>query len=200
MTTAARAALAVVIVTLSSGCSQPVSPTNPTSGQLGGPADVVGGPDAAKEVPFKGRLEGEFTFTPDPPPSTFASVLLDATGQATHLGGFTLKAPHRVDLATVPARGTGTFELIAANGDKLTGQLTGLGTPTETPDVFSIVETYTIKGGTGRFAGATGSTKRTQSRSATIGSTAAARLAGRYDATRATTPSTTGTVANVSGS
>src|SRR5918993_3742834 len=32
------------------------------------------------------------------------------------------------------------------------------------------------------------STKRTQSRSATIGSTAAARLAGRYDAARATTP------------
>ena len=42
--------------------------------------------------------------------------------------------------------------------------------------------------------------RNTQSRSATIGSTAAARLAGRYDATRATTPSTTGTVANVSGS
>jgi hypothetical protein len=147
----------LVIVTLSVGCSQPVSPTNPTSGQLGDPADVVGGPDAAKEVPFKGRLEGKFTFTPDPPPSTFASVLLDATGHATHVGGFRLEAPHRVDLATVPARGAGTCELIAANGDKLTGQLTGLGTPTETPDVFSIVETYTIKGGTGRFAGATGS-------------------------------------------
>ena len=39
-----------------------------------------------------------------------------------------------------------------------------------------------------------------QSRSAIIGSTAAARRAGRYDAARATTPSTRGMVANVSGS
>jgi hypothetical protein len=154
---AAGIALVVVISTLTVGCSQPLSPTNPTSGQIAGPVDVVGAPDRATEVPFKGRLEGQFTLTPEPAPSTFASVLLDATGHATHLGRFTLEAPHRVDLATTPARGAGSFELIAANGDKLTGQLTGLGTPTETPDVFSIVETYTITGGTGRFAGATGS-------------------------------------------
>jgi hypothetical protein len=32
-----------------------------------------------------------------------------------------------------------------------------LGTPTATPGIASIVETATITGGTGRFAGATGS-------------------------------------------
>jgi hypothetical protein len=108
-------------------------------------------------VPFKGRLEGTFTFVPEPAPSTFASVHLDAAGVATHVGRFTLQAPHRVDLAVLPARGEGTFELIAANGDTVTGRLEGLGTPTELPDVFSIVETLTVTGGTGRFAGATGS-------------------------------------------
>jgi hypothetical protein len=102
-------------------------------------------------------LEGTFTFVPDDPPSPYASVHLDAGGVATHVGRFTLDAPHRVDLSTVPAAGKGTFALIAANGDRLTGQLEGLGTPIELPNVFSIVETYTLVGGTGRFAGATGS-------------------------------------------
>ena len=45
----------------------------------------------------------------------------------------------------------------AANGDTLTAGFTGQGTPTTDPVVFSIVETATITGGTGRFAGATGS-------------------------------------------
>src|SRR5262249_22214826 len=113
---------------------------------------------AAQEVPFKGTLEGTFTFVPDPPPSTFASVDFGhATGHATHLGQFTLKGPHRVNLATTPLTATGTFEFTAANGDTLTASFTGVGTPTATPGITSIVETASITGGTGRFGGASGS-------------------------------------------
>jgi hypothetical protein len=154
-------ALAIVVVAVSVGCSQPVSPTNPTSSL--NPRSVVrtdlfgDGRAATEEVSFKGTLEGTFTFAPDPPPSPFASVHLDAGGVATLVGRFTLAAPHRVDLSAIPARGAGTFELIAANGDRLTGRLEGLGTPTEIPDVWSIAESYTVTGGTGRFAGAAGS-------------------------------------------
>jgi len=36
------------------------------------------------------------------------------------------------------------------------GAGSGQGTPTGMPGIVSIVETYTITGGTGRFAGATG--------------------------------------------
>lgn len=157
-------ALAIVVVVLSLGCSQPVSPTAPTSGPNRGSvvsSDLVrsgiAAVEAVEEVSFKGRLEGTFTFVPDPPPSTFASVHLDAAGVATHVGRFTLESPHRVDLSTVPARGAGTFALTAANGDRVTGRSEGLGTPTENPDVYTIVETYTVIGGTGRFAGASGS-------------------------------------------
>lgn len=152
------------------GCSQPVSPTAPTSisvarsvaatvGNESGttPVDVASSP-AAQAVPFKGRLEGSFTFVPDPPPSTFASVEFGPlTGNATHLGRFTLRGPHRVNLATTPVTAIGTFEFTAANGDTLTASFTGVGTPTATPGLFSIVETAAITGGTGRFAGATGS-------------------------------------------
>jgi hypothetical protein len=38
----------------------------------------------------------------------------------------------------------------------LTATVDGQGTPTTTPGVVSIVEVYTITGGTGRFADATG--------------------------------------------
>lgn len=112
----------------------------------------------AVEVPFKGRLEGDFTFDVEQPPSTFAAVAFTTVaGQATHLGAFSIEAPHRVDLATLPAVAKGTFRLTAANGDVLTASFDGEGTPTEAPGVFSIVEIATITGGTGRFTGATGS-------------------------------------------
>ena len=54
----------------------------------------------------------------------------------------------------VPLLGTATFT--AANGDTLTATIAGLGTRTS-PTTLSIVEVYTITGGTGRFADATGS-------------------------------------------
>ena len=56
----------------------------------------------------------------------------------------------------VDLTGAGTAELTAANGDKLTTNLAGVATPQDTPGVFFIVETFTVTGGTGRFAGATG--------------------------------------------
>ena len=114
----------------------------------------LAGPVAAGEqVPFKGTLEGDVTVTPLDPP--FVQVDVDATGNATHLGRFTLDIPHVVDRATRTA--VGAYEFTAANGDKVYAEFTGLATPTEIPGVLYIEETATITGGTGRFAGATGS-------------------------------------------
>ena len=114
----------------------------------------LAGPGAAGEqVPFKGSLEGVVTVTPLKPPNV--SVLVKATGNATHLGQFALAIPHTVNRASMTA--TGTYQFVAANGDTLTASFSGKATPTATPGVLSIVETATITGGTGRFAGATGS-------------------------------------------
>ena len=113
----------------------------------------LAGPVAAGEqVPFKGSLDGVVTVTPDPP---LLSVLVDATGNATQLGHFTLAIPHIVDPATGTA--TGSYDFTAANGDTLSADFTGYARPTATPGVLYIEETATITGGTGRFAGATGS-------------------------------------------
>jgi hypothetical protein len=114
---------------------------------------LAGPATAGDQVPFKGSLAGVVTVKPLPPQSL--SVLVNATGNATHLGQFALAIPHTVDRAAMTA--TGNYLFVAANGDSLTASFSGKATPTATPGVLSIVETATITGGTGRFAGATGS-------------------------------------------
>ena len=114
----------------------------------------IAGPVAAGEqVPFRGTLAGTATITPLTPP--IVAVEIDATGTATHIGRFTLEAPHTVNQATLTA--TGTYLLTAANGDTITADLAGTAVMVSPPNVIAITETATVTGGTGRFAGATGS-------------------------------------------
>ena len=118
---------------------------------LAGPAAAEG---QGKQVPFRGRLEGIVTtVTPLTPP--FVAVTLEGEGNATQLGHFDVSS----SLVANAADGTavGTYEFTAANGDTLTADYTEYFTPTDVPGVFSDVITATITGGTGRFAGATGS-------------------------------------------
>jgi hypothetical protein len=118
------------------------------------------GPAAAEEpVPFSGRLAGDATVEALVPP--FVLVTTEATGHATHLGRFTY-----TELATVNTQlhmGTGTFLFTAANGDRVFGTNHGRDTLTA-PDVLTIVEEAIITGGTGRFAGSTGSFTSTRLR------------------------------------
>jgi hypothetical protein len=102
------------------------------------------------ETPFKGDLEGSVTVTPLPPGR--GNVQIEARGNATHLGRFTLQIPHTVTFAT--RVGTGMYVFTAANGDQLIGSFTGQAiTP---PPMVMIIEQVTITGGTGRFANASG--------------------------------------------
>ena len=114
---------------------------------------LAGPASAGEQLPFKGSFEGDVTVTPLAPP--FVMVDVEATGNATQLGLFTLDIPHVVNRATRTA--IGTYEFTAANGDTVYAEFTGVATPTAIPGVLYIEETATITGGTGRFAGATGS-------------------------------------------
>ncbi len=129
---------------------------------------------AQAQVPFKGSLEGVDIATPLKPP--FVSVKVTAMGNATHLGKFNLTILATVNRAT--GIGTGTFLFTAANGDTVFGTSSGKSTLTA-PGVLTIVENNIITGGTGRFAGSTGSFSTT-------------RL--KYLATGVTTGSFTGTI------
>ena len=152
--------IGVVGVALFVGCSQPIAPTGPTSLSSAGLSIASSEVNATrarvlpndKQVPFKGRLEGAATITPGTPP--FVSVLIEGTGNATHLGRFIVEIPHAVNTANRTS--TGTYEFTAANGDTLTAGFTGQAT-LMAPGVLSVAETATITGGTGRFADANGS-------------------------------------------
>jgi hypothetical protein len=111
------------------------------------------GVSAGDQIPFKGKLSGTAVITPLNPP--IVSVTIDATGTATHIGRFTLQAPHVVNQSTLVA--VGTYLITAANGDTITADLAGTAVMVEPPNVIAITETATVTGGTGRFAGATGS-------------------------------------------
>lgn len=108
---------------------------------------------AGESVPFKGTLEGDVTHTPVDAQTD--AVLIDGGGTATQLGQFEVLVPHLVNVPTRTA--AGYYQFTAANGDTLTAEFTGQASLTDTPGVLYIVETATIKSGTGRFAGATGS-------------------------------------------
>jgi hypothetical protein len=111
------------------------------------------GPAAAQQLlQFHGSFEGDVTRIPVPP---VVLVDIEAEGVATHLGRFTLDVPHVVDPAT--RTGVGLYKFRTANGDRLTAQFTGQATPIAGTDFLFIEEDATITGGTGRFAGATGS-------------------------------------------
>ena len=165
--------IALVPTLVGIGCGQPVSPAGPSSIRPGGtpesaasqqPQPSIGaaeGPSGTAAasgrpaVPFKGTLEGEAdppVF--EPPPSPYFSAHLEAEGQATHLGRFTMDFSHRVNLATLIGIGKAVFT--AANGDTLMTDAEGRATPAGSPTAFTVVEIHTVTGGTGRFAGASG--------------------------------------------
>jgi hypothetical protein len=105
----------------------------------------------AAETPFKGTVSAVETGT-TVPPTRFLDR--EGTGTATYLGRYTEHIVMTINLPTLSATGAATFT--AANGDTLLATVVGQATRTS-PTTLSIVEVYTITGGTGRFADATGS-------------------------------------------
>ena len=110
--------------------------------------DAKGG----SELPFKGTYDGlETVVTP-------SAHHLDATGNATHLGRFTVTA----DWTLGPTGGSGTSRWTAANGDEFSTSFTRQGVAV--PPIITFTETHTITGGTGRFANASGTFTVVQTR------------------------------------
>lgn len=105
----------------------------------------------AAETPFKGTVSAVETVVVVPPT---ASLTRDGTGTATYLGKYTEHIVMTINLPTLSSTGAATFT--AANGDTVTATVAGQATRTG-PTTLSIVERYTITGGTGRFGDATGS-------------------------------------------
>lgn len=110
-------------------------------------------PALGVDVPFKAVFKGQaISAVPTPDPD----VLLVTTvggGNGTHLGKFTMVAPHLSNLVTLEVQGTQNFT--AANGDTLAASFTGQFHPIPGGFLAASID-CTITGGTGRFAGASG--------------------------------------------
>ena len=104
-----------------------------------------------RELLLKGSIEAAESYAVNFP---IMSVTASGSGNASQLGRFTVSYAVEVNLVTIA--GIGSAEFVAANGDSIYATGTGQATETGTPGVFDIVENYTITGGTGRFAGASG--------------------------------------------
>jgi hypothetical protein len=105
---------------------------------------------AQEQAPFRGTFEAIEYNSGGAFPIFVQS--LSGEGHATHLGRFTVTTVYYVNVLTLEAVADSTLN--AANGDTLFATGTGLATVVE--GIAYIHETYTITGGTGRFAGATG--------------------------------------------
>jgi hypothetical protein len=84
--------------------------------------------------------------------------LIDATGNATHLGRFAVTAAWTIG----PSGGIGTSTWTAANGDEVFTSFTRSGVPA--PPTITFTETHTIASGTGRLADASGTFTVVQTR------------------------------------
>jgi hypothetical protein len=100
----------------------------------------------ATERPLK--INGSTVLTPTETPGVFT---MDGAGTGTHVGDWTNTGYFVLNPFT--GEGSGTIDLVAANGDQLHFIAGG------TADLLTgnVVATYSIDGGTGRFDGATGS-------------------------------------------
>jgi hypothetical protein len=113
---------------------------------------LVGPAAAGEQVPFQGSYEGRFTVTQLTPP--FQLVVAIAEGEATRLGHFRFDSTLTVDSVLQIGGGTSTFT--AANGDTALADV--ITRSSILPNGLRHVEEIgVITGGTGRFAGATGS-------------------------------------------
>jgi hypothetical protein len=105
-----------------------------------------------KEFRFKGSIQALERYETNGP---ILSVRALGSGKATHLGRFIVRYDVEVNLPT--AKGIASAHFVVAHGDSLFAEGEGQATPTETPNIFTVVEQYQITGGTGRFAKARGS-------------------------------------------
>ncbi len=135
---------------------------------------VYAAPVATVQVPFKGSLQAVETYQVNFP--TLLVTSNNGSGTSTTLGQYTVAYQVVVNIPT--GSGPASAQFVAANKDSLFAEGFGQGVPTENPNIHKIVEKYTITGGTGRFAGATGSFTVTRLVNLTTGATS-----GTFDGT-----------------
>ncbi len=134
------------------GCGE----TSPVSSSSTSPVPLAG---VSHPRPWKESYQASGTIAPSagcPGRQPQFLVSLSGGGTATHVGKYTITNSHCVDPKTGAMTG-GSFVKTAANGDQISGNYDGYARPGPGGS-FSVRGRVSFTGGTGRFAGATGST------------------------------------------
>lgn len=101
--------------------------------------------------PVKGTTSGTSSVTLGAP----LGVTIDLTGVAAHYGRYTAHLAGRAEIIGGEVVGHGTFTMVAANGDQQIGTAEFIAGP-PLGGVHETTAVFTITGGTGRFADASG--------------------------------------------
>jgi hypothetical protein len=151
----AAAFVSVVTSAVASSSQNDGAPLTGTTAEL---TPAIANNQEDDEVSFKGTVSG--TIPADmglPLPGSGGCVFsftVPNSGNSNVLGNFTGSANFVPNLCD--GSYTGTFNWVAANGDRITGPFRGQLIPTATAGVYLNMETSVITGGTGRFRHATG--------------------------------------------
>jgi hypothetical protein len=107
-----------------------------------------------ENAPFRGNDSGTFEFTQDSCAPGLAPLRTQTRGDGTLIGAYAFATQECFDNAALTF--SGSFTITAANGDTLSGAYRGNVTGFVDDATAAYAFTATIGGGTGRFAGATG--------------------------------------------
>ena len=112
---------------------------------------VTPGSTKTTRIPFRGTLQSNESYR-----TIFPTMFVTATGsgEATLLGQITVNYQTEVNLSDLSQSGSVSFAGI--DGDSLLAKGIGQAIGDRTPGRLSVVEIYTITGGTGQFARAGG--------------------------------------------
>jgi len=108
-------------------------------------------PTKTTRIPFRGTLQSNESYR-----TIFPTMFVTAKGlgEATLLGQIAVHYQTEVNLSDLSQ--SGSVSLAGISGDSLLAKGVGQAIEDRTPGMFNVVEIYTITGGTGRLARASG--------------------------------------------
>lgn len=108
-------------------------------------------PAKATRLPFKGTMQSNETYS-----TVFPTMYVTAngSGDATPLGPFTVS--YHVEQNLLDLSEIESAQFAGTNGDSFQAKGVGQAIEDRTPGMYNVIQIYTITGGTGRFAGASG--------------------------------------------
>ena len=172
-----------IVIPLLAACGQPTSlaspqavSSSPLAGTADEPTDDLAVALGNKGGAFKGRLEGQLMTSQLIAPNVLSNRI-DATVHLTRgLGRFTIVITDVVNQTTRVT--AGSYRFTGSDGDTFDASFDGQATFQPSGELAMVTETATIIGGTGRFAGATGSFSVSRAFTVQTGSTTDGAVTG----------------------